>query len=67
MIKIPIDCNYNYLGPDKPIISEPKIKEFNLLLNQKVIACQEDEEWVGIIKFEESCPEHMQWYIQLQE
>lgn len=56
MIRICVDCNYNFWGPDKPIISENKMQEFNLLPNQKVIAyqgCDDNDIWFGIVKYDD--------------
>lgn len=65
IIKICIDCNYNYLGPDKPIVSENQIQKFNLSVNQKIIVYQDDDEWVGIIKFDDTYPKNMKWFVEL--
>jgi len=67
MKKIPIDTNYNCLGPDKPVLSKQDIVYFKVEINERVIAAQEGDEWVGTVKFDSSLPEQWQWYIELDE
>lgn len=65
MIKISIDCNSNYKGYDKPTISPFEIKYFDLKEGEKIVGYQDDSEWEGIIRFDSSLPEEMQWYLEL--
>lgn len=64
--KIGIDCNFNWLGPLKPVISAFEIEHFNLKEGETIIGFQDDQEWEGIVKYDASCPEEMQWYIELK-
>lgn len=66
MIQINIDTNYNFLGPTKPVISKNEIINLKLEINQKVIAIQDDDKWLGTIKFDSSLPEQWQWYIEIE-
>lgn len=65
MIRINVDCNYNYLGPSKPVLSEHELKELGASNKQRVIAYQDDDEWCGTIRYDETLPENMKWYIEL--
>ena len=65
MLKINVDCNYNYLGPSKPVLTKYEVEKLGLQVNQRVIAYQDEDEWYGTIKFEETFPEPMRWYIEL--
>lgn len=65
-IKIFIDCNFNRLGlPDQPIVSPFSIKQFGLKEGDAVIGYQDEQEWEGIVRFDSSQPEEMEWYIEL--
>jgi len=66
MKRIPLDTNYNCLGPDKPILSPKKVVYFKVEINERVIVVQDDEEWVGTVKFDPSLPEQWQWYIEIE-
>lgn len=65
MLRIMVDCNYNYLGPHFPALTKHEIDELGLQINQRVIAYQEDDEWFGTVKFDETLPESMRWFIEL--
>lgn len=65
MIRINIDCNYNYLGPSKPVLTEREVEELGLFVNQRVMAYQDDDEWYGTIRYDEELPESKRWYIEL--
>ena len=65
MIRLYVDCNFNYLGPNKPIITEKEIVENHLHINQRVIIFQDSNEWIGIIRFDDTCPLNMKWYAEI--
>jgi hypothetical protein len=67
MIRVSIDTNYYYLGPDFPTISIIDIKKNGLVENQRVIAWQDDDEWYGTVKYDLSLPEQYQWYIEFDD
>jgi hypothetical protein len=63
--KISIDCNFNYLGFDKPTISPFDVNYFALKEGDTVIGYQDEQEWEGIIRHDSSLSEEMKWYIEL--
>lgn len=63
--KIGIDANFNWLGPMKPVISTFEIEFFNLKEGEIIIGFQDEQEWEGIVRYDDSCPEEMQWYMEL--
>jgi hypothetical protein len=63
--KISIDCNFNYLGFDKPIISPFDIEYFAFKEGDIVIGYQDEQEWEGIMRYDSTLPEEMKWYIEL--
>ena len=67
MKKISIDTNFHFYGPTRPTISPFVISRFNLLLGEKVIGFQDSQEWEGIIGFDKTYPEEMQWYLDISD
>ncbi len=65
MLKISIDCNSNLLGFTKPTLSPYEIEYFSLKEGDIVIGFQDDLEWEGIIKYDSTLPEEMNWYLDL--
>ncbi len=63
--KISIDCNFNYLGFDKPTISPFDVEYFAFRDGDNVIGYQDEQEWEGIVRYDPSLPEEMRWYIEL--
>jgi hypothetical protein len=61
MKKIEIDCNFNYLGPNKPCLSHEEIKRYELKINEQIIAIQDEDEWIGKVLFDDSLPYSYQW------
>lgn len=64
-VKISIDSNNNYYGFDKPIVSSYEIEYFGLKEGDLVIGYQDEQEWEGIVKYDNSLSEELQWYIEL--
>lgn len=67
MKKISIDTNFHYYGPNRPIISPFVVSRFNLRLGEVVIGFQDSQEWEGIIGFDNTYPEEMQWYLDISD
>lgn len=67
MKKISIDTNFHYHGPTRPTISPFVISRFNLLLGEEVIGFQDSQEWEGIIGFDKTYPEEMEWYLDISD
>lgn len=65
MKKIYIDTNFNHGGPTRPTISPFVICYFNIFVGEKVIGFQDSQEWEGIIGFNRTYPEEMQWYLDI--
>lgn len=53
------------MGPDKPIVPEKLVLSLSLTVNQKVIAYQDSEQWVGTVCYDETFPDNMKWYINI--
>jgi len=66
MRRVEVDCNFNWLGVDKPALSHREAQDFGLFHGQRVIAYQHDDEWDADVMFDLSLPHHYQWYIVLQ-
>jgi hypothetical protein len=64
-LKIAIDCNSNVLGFDKPTISPFEIEYFKLKEGDIITGYEDDLEWDGVVRFDESCSEERQWYLEL--
>jgi hypothetical protein len=64
-VKLSIDCNFNQLGFSKPTISPFEIEYFFLKEGDIVIGFQDEQEWEGIVKYDASLPEEMNWYLDL--
>lgn len=62
-----IDTNYNYLGPEKPIITPHCVESFGLHEGEHVIVYQDEDEWEGIVCYDDSLPEEMRWYIKISD
>ena len=67
MIRIEVDCNYYYLSPTTPTVSKRIIDQLKLSINQKVIAYQDEDEWVATVKFDQTFPKQYQWYVEFDE
>jgi hypothetical protein len=67
MIRVEVDCNFYYFNPTTPTISKGCIERLKLSINQKVIAFQDDDEWVATVKFDPSLPERFQWYLEFDD
>ncbi|MFC5468060.1 hypothetical protein ACFPPD_04960 [Cohnella suwonensis] len=65
IVKISIDTNFHYYGSTRPTISPFVIAQFNLHAGDVVIGFQDDQEWEGIIGFDPTYPEEMEWYLDL--
>ncbi|MCL1918423.1 MAG: hypothetical protein FWG14_08930 [Peptococcaceae bacterium] len=65
MKKIEVDCNFNYIGPSNPALSKKEVESFNLEINEKVTIYQDEDEWLGVVCFDETFPDHYQWYIKI--
>jgi hypothetical protein len=63
--KFEIDCNFNYLEPEKPTVSQNEVKTLSLVQSEKVIVFQDDDEWIGVVVHDDSLPEMYQWYIDI--
>ena len=64
-LNIGVDCNFNYHGFDKPIISPFEVEYFELKDGDVVTASQDDTDWEATVRFDPSCPEEMRWYLEL--
>lgn len=65
MKRIEIDCNFNYLGPGYPALSEREVESLNLHENDSVTVYQDGGEWSGILCFDDSLPFQYQWYVKI--
>jgi hypothetical protein len=65
--KIEIDTNFHSLSLtcNQPTITKSEIEKRDLIAGELIIAYQDNDEWNGIVCFDESLPEHYQWYIEL--
>lgn len=65
MKKFEVDCNFNYLGPTNPSLTHKEVKDLNLKENEQVIVFQDNDEWKGTVKYNDSLPTAYQWYVEL--
>lgn len=65
ILKISIDTNSNYLGPDKPTIFLNDMRYFAIATGDRIIGYQDEQEWEGIIESQSHLPEWYQFYIDL--
>lgn len=65
MKKIYIDTNYHALSPTEPTISPYVILKLNLSHGERVIGFQDNQEWEGIICYDSSLPNEMEWYLDI--
>jgi hypothetical protein len=65
MQKIAIDTNIHFYGPTRPTISPFVISRFNLQSGDKIIGFQDSQEWEGVVGFDNSFPDEMQWYLDI--
>jgi hypothetical protein len=60
-----IDCNFNWLGPSKPAISHKEAEEWGLQPGDHIVVYQDDDEWGGTVRFDQTLPYQYQWYVEL--
>lgn len=65
ILKISIDTNSNYLGPDKPTIFLNDIRYFEIATGDRIIGYQDDQEWEGMIESQSHLPEWYRFYLDL--
>lgn len=65
ILKISIDTNSNYLGPDKPTIFLNHIRYFEITSGDRIIGYQDDQEWEGMIESQSHLPEWYRFYLDL--
>jgi hypothetical protein len=65
MKRFEVDCNFNYLGPDKPALSIGEVIALSLNPDEKVLVFQDEDEWSGIVVFDKSLPQMYQWYVRI--
>lgn len=66
MTKIPIDTNFNFLGPCYPALSKNEIEIFHLIQGESVLVYQDDDEWFARVRFDDSLPDMYKWYVVLE-
>lgn len=60
-----VDCNFNWLGPDKPAMSHREADSLGLRSGERVTVYQDDDEWHGTVVFDPTLPVQYQWYVEL--
>jgi len=60
-----VDLDFYHFTDGHPSISEKLVKELQLKQGEEIKAFNEDEEWIGVVRYDESLPEIHQWYIEL--
>lgn len=65
MKKIEIDTNFNFLGPCYPTLSLDEVRKLKLIVGEKIIVFQDNDEWNGIVCHDKTLPQMYQWYIKL--
>lgn len=65
ILKISIDTNSNYLGPDKPTIFLNDIRYFEIATGDRIIGYQDEQEWEGMIESQSHLPEWYRFYLDL--
>lgn len=65
MKRILVDTNFNWLGPDCPILSRDEVSRYGLAEGERIQACQDDDEWEAVVCFDASVPYHYQWFVRL--
>lgn len=63
--KLSIDNNHFYLDPLKPTIAPFEIEYFNLEVGDKIMGYEDDQEWEGIVGYDSSYPEEMEWFLYI--
>jgi hypothetical protein len=63
--KFAVDCNFNFLGPSYPALSNNEVKKLDLSSHEHVIVFQDDDQWEGEVLFDPSLPEMYQWYVKI--
>ena len=65
MRRLEVDCNFNYLGPAFPALSQDEVVGFFLTPHEIVVAFQDEDEWEGEVLFDPSLPELYRWYVKI--
>ncbi|MFB5676359.1 hypothetical protein ACE3NQ_08155 [Paenibacillus terreus] len=57
----------NFCNPDtgQPVVPPLVIEKFGLSVGDNVVTYQDEDEWEGVIHFDSSQQEDLQWYIEL--
>jgi hypothetical protein len=66
--RVPVDTNFNWLGPDKPALSLEEVEQFQLTVGEKVVAYQPGDDsdvWNATVRYDLSVPEQYRWYVEL--
>lgn len=66
MKRIDVDTNFNWLGPDYPVLSHAKVSRYELQVGERVLTCQDDDEWEAVVRYDATLPEQYEWYVALE-
>ena len=65
MKRVYVDCNFNWFGPRHPSLSKADVEKYDLRAGEKIIAYQDDDEWEGIVFFDDAFPSDHKWYVKI--